>query len=315
MSALDGARHGRRSALLALLLAVVPGGILLGAHWPGPAQAEPCLTVGAYVEPPEGGNAQRAFREADRAMGPLTMRRSFDPQLPGSFAASAAVGDEAAGLRSFVSWKPPHGDHRGAAQGHYDEQVATWARSVPRTGVFATAYHEPENDMTAADFVALHRHLYAVVKEANPTVHWGPVYMAYWWDPAQTDHYVGDPAAWWPGSDAADFAGLDWYGIRPRPMTADPSFLHWYEAMAPTGLPLLVVEYGQYAVRPGEVSRPESERARAAAIRQDAAWIAGHAQIRGWFYWQGNGPNGDWRMRDAASLEAWREVAASGCTA
>ncbi|MGR6967537.1 hypothetical protein ACU610_24070 [Geodermatophilus sp. URMC 61] len=313
MAALGSAGRRRLSLLVALLLALLPGGSAVSAQRPAPA--EDCLAVGAYVAPPEGGDPQRAFRDAGRLMGPLTVRRSFDGQLPASFATSAAAGDRAAGVRSFVSWKPPGGDVRGAAEGRYDDRVAAWARSVPGTGVHATAVHEPENDMAAADFVALHRHLYSVVKAANPTIRWGPVYMAYWWDPAQPDHYVGDPASWWPGADAADFVGLDWYGIRPEPMTADPSFLHWYEQMAPTDLPLLIVEYGQYAVRPGETTRPELERARAAAIRRDAAWIARHPRIDVWLYWQGSGPNGDWRMRDAASLAAWREVAAGGCPA
>src|SRR3712207_7728596 len=43
------------------------------------------------------------------------------------------------------------------------------------------------------------RHLYQVVKEANPTIQWGPVYMAYWWDPQQPGHWIGNPEDWWPG--------------------------------------------------------------------------------------------------------------------
>jgi beta-mannanase len=177
--------------------------------------------------------------------------------------------------------------------------------------VFATAFHEPENDMTGPEFVAFQRHVYRVVKDANPTIRWGPVYMAYWWDPAEPDHYVGDPAAWWPGEEYADFVGIDWYGADPEPMTASPSFGHWYDVMAPTGLPVIIAEYGQAVVRPGTVAQPEREAARARAIRQDAAWIEAHPQVSGWLYWHGPGPRGQWRLTDEESRRAWRDVAAS----
>ena len=306
----------RLAAAVSGLVALV---VLLGSTtWSqprsDPGYARSCLAVGAYVvsADPSPGPALAAFAAVDGEMGPLTMRRSFNPSLPSDFQASAAAEDAAAGLRSFVSWKPPGLDFRGAAQGRYDREVGAWARSVP-AGVFATAYHEPENDMTAAEFVALHRHLYTVVTTANPGIRWGPVYMAYWWDPAEPAHYVGDPHEWWPGEDHADFVGLDWYGSDPAPMTTSGSFLHWYDVMASTNLPLFIVEYGQYELRPGERPDPTSQRARAAAIRQDAAWIAEHPQVAMWLYWQGPGPTGDWAMRDQVSLRAWREVAAAGC--
>jgi hypothetical protein len=193
--------------------------------------------------------------------------------------------------------------------------VAGWARSVP-AGTYATAYHEPENDMPAARFVALQRHLYTIVKGANPGIRWGPVYMAYWWDPEQPRHFVGNPAAWWPGAEFADFVGLDWYGSQPAPMTASRSFTLWYRTMEPTALPLYIVEYGQYEIRPGQVRDPSLERVRAASIRADAAWIRAHPRISMWLYWDAVGAeNGDWRMRDAASLRAWRDVTAGECTA
>ena len=275
--------------------------------------ADTCLAVGAWVP----GNGDRAAAAWDRAadLGPLTIRRSFDAGLPEDFAASSAAEDPARGLRSFLSWKPPGGDHRGAVRGAYDEEIVRWARSVPSTGVWGTSFHEPENDMTAEEFVAYHRHVYGLVKAANPGIRWGPVYMAYWWDPANPDHYVGDPAAWWPGEGYADFAGIDWYSPQPEPMTASGSFLHWYERMEPTGLPLLVVEYGQGAVDDGALPDPGVQRARAEAVRADARWIAEHPRVSMWMYWHGPGPRGDWALHDQASRAAWQSVAASGCAA
>jgi hypothetical protein len=106
---------------------------------------------------------------------------------------------------------------------------------------------------------------------------------------------------------------VDWYGARAEPMTSSPSFLHWYEFAEPTGLPLFVVEYGQSVIRPGERSTEAGERARAAALRADAEWIAEHPRVSMWLYWQGTGPRGDWRMYDAESRSVWRDVAARGC--
>ena len=284
--------------------------------WSDPSgYALDCLAVGAAANAPgrADGPSLELFRQAAEDLGPLTVRRSFDPRLPSSFAGSSAAADADLGVHSFVSWKPPHGDHRGAASGDYDDEIRAWAASVPRTGVFATAFHEPENDMTGPEFVALQRHLYRVVKEANPTIRWGPVYMAYWWDPAQPGHWIEQPEDWWPGSDHADFVALDWYGRDPAPMTESGSFTTWYRFAGSFGLPLFITEYGQYVRMPDEPSDPAREQARALAIRQDAEWIARHPRITMWLYWQGGSHEGDWRMLDAASQQAWRDVAASGC--
>jgi hypothetical protein len=316
----DGGLSGRLLAIvLAVLGALVPGGagvsvpVADGVRGAGGAPGGACLAVGAWV-PVEGeGFPVQAVATAERELGPLGIRRSFDVDLPASFGSSAAAGDPAAGVLSLVSWKPPGGDHRGAAAGAYDEEISAWARSVPRTGVYATSFHEPENDMTAAEFVAFQRHLHTVVTRANPTIRWGPVYMAHWWDPAEPDQYVGDPAAWWPGAEHADFAGLDWYGAEPTAMTTSSSFLHWYGFMAGTGSPLVIAEYGQAVVRPGEQLTAARSTARAAAIRADAAWLADHPQVVAWLYWHGPGPRGDWRLTDEPSRAAWRAAATAGC--
>jgi|1186.fasta_scaffold30801_1 hypothetical protein len=310
---------------LALVLAVVVALVLRPGAPPHPSRAAnptsyptpsdsyavDCLAVGAAVS---GGETDVArFERSQQQLGTLTIRRSFDPSLPSSFRTSAAAGDQAAGLHSFVSWKPPNGDHAGAAAGRYDKQIAGWARSVPHTGVFATAWHEPENDMTADQYVAFERHVYTVVKKANPTIRFGPVYMAFRWDPTQTGHFVGDPTAWWPGDGYADFAGLDWYGPDPQPMTTSNSFQLWYKSMYPTGVPLYITEYGQGVQRRGAGDDPGKDAARASAIRADASWIAAHPRIRMWMYWQSTGAQGDWRLKDPASQAAWRAVADSGC--
>jgi hypothetical protein len=281
-----------------------PGSGGLSDTWIGAAASEPA--AGGGIDYGIG-----VFNESNAVVGPLVFRRSFDTSLPSSFQNSAARDDAANGYRSFVSWKPPNGDYVGAAQGRYDAQVIAWAQSVPRTGVYATSFHEPENDMTGPQFVAMQRHLYTVVKAANPSILWGPVYMAYWWDDG-TSHYIGDKDAWWPGNDYADFTAVDVYSNDGRPLETHPEFRGWYDYMLGTGKPMLISEYGQYVVKPGQVADPQKLIDRADIIAQDAAWLAREGTISMWLYWDAMGEKGDWRLNDDVSQQAWRAVALSG---
>lgn len=291
--------------------------VLTLTYTEAPAATLSNVWVGAAVNgvAADGGRAAGldVFKQANAVTGPLRIRRSFDSSLPGSFQTSAARDDAASGLTSFVSWKPPFGDYVGAAAGKYDAAVSTWARSVPNTGVYATTFHEPENDMTGAQFVALHRHLYGVVKAANPTIKWGVVYMAYWWE-AGTNHYIGDRDAWWPGAQYADYTAIDTYHPTPEPLSQDPAFRGWYDYMLDKGRPMYITEYGQYVVKPGTSPDPTMLARRASVIAQDAAWIAAQGKITMWLYWDGLGAQGNWRLDDAGSQQAWRNVASQGRT-
>ena len=285
---------------------------------PPPANPGDIWVGAAASKPRPGGGIMydvSVFHESNSLVGPLTYRRSFDTSLPASFASSAARNDAANGFRSFVSWKPPGGDFVGAAQGKYDDAVIAWAKSVPNTGVYATSFHEPENDMTGPQFVALQRHLYTVVKKANPSIQWGPVYMTYWWNPAAPSHYIGNPDEWWPGDEYADFSGADNYVEKVlTPLETDGEFRGWYDYMVTKGVPLLLSEYGVYVVPAGQQADPAKLAQRAQIIAQDAAWIRKQGTIRMWLYWDAMGSKGDWRMRDAASQAVWRQIAASGKT-
>lgn len=239
-------------------------------------------------------NTQNAF------IGPLQFRRSFNSSLPATFQQSSAKDDAANGFHSFVSWKPPGGDYIGAAAGNYDAAVTAWAQSVPTTGVYATAFHEPENDMTGPQFVAMQRHLYTVVKAANPSIQWGPIYMSYWWQPTRLAS-IGGAAAWWVGSEYSDFTAVDNYSVNPLALKSDPEFMSWYNFMLDKGEPLIITEYGQYAIPPGGVADPAQQVKRATIIRADAQWITDQSKISMWLYWNGTGAQGDWSLTDADS--------------
>ncbi|MGB9377750.1 MAG: DNRLRE domain-containing protein [Mycobacteriales bacterium] len=266
--------------------------------------------VGATCNSPASSISN--FNTCNSAIGSLKFRRSFNSSLPATFATSAAKDDAKNGYHSFTSWKPPGGDYVGAANGKYDAAISAWARSVPRTGVYATTFHEPENDMTAAQFVAMQRHLYTVVKTANSTIQWGPVYMSYWWQPSRLNS-IGGAAAWWVGSDRADFTAVDNYSTpTPIQLSKDPQFMSWYNSMITKGKPMLITEYGQYSIRPGSAPSPSMQALRAQTIAADASWIKSQGRISMWLYWNGTGAQGDWSLTDAASRQAWKNVAAAG---
>lgn len=266
------------------------------------------LWIGAYA------GSLTEFDAANRLIGPLRYRRCFDRYLPASFQQSCAKDDWSHGYRSLVSWKPPGHDHAGTAAGRYDAQIRAWATSVPRgIGLYATVWHEPENDMTGPQFVAMYQRVYAVVKAANPSITFGPVYMAYWWHEGSSHYAPGGPNAWWVWDRYSDFAAVDTYSRNPVALKDDPAFQGWLRFMnakAPTK-PLVVAEYARYVVPPGAQPDAVKQAARARIIPVDEAYLQS-LRFTMWLHWHGTGPAGDWRLTDPASQAAWRQVAVIG---
>lgn len=276
------------------------------------------LWIGAYANTPQVPVSTVAtFDAANGTLGPLRFRRCFDSSLPASFQQSCARDDWSHGYRSFVSWKPPGLDHAGTAAGKYDAQIRAWAISVPTTiGLYATVWHEPENDgMTGAEYVAMYQHVYTVVKAANPSITFGPVYMAYWWQEG-TDHYAaGGPNAWWVWDRYSDFAAVDTYAPNPTLLKDNAGFQGWLRFMntkAPDK-PLVMAEYGQCVQSSVNLCTAAEQAARARIIPVDEAYLRS-MRFTMWLLWQGTGPQGDWRLTDAGSQAAWRSVAANGRT-
>jgi len=281
------------------------------------AGAQRGLWVGAAANRPtaSGVDASLAvFDDANAAVGPLRYRRCFNPTLPATHQTSCARDDWSHGYRSFVSWKPPQLDFAGTAAGAYDKQIEAWATSVPtHIGLYATVWHEPENDLTGAQYVAMYQRVFAVVKAANPSISFGPVYMSYWWREGSSHYAPGGPNAWWVWSRYADFVAVDTYSPNPTPLRDDPDFQGWLRfvnAKAPDR-PLIVAEYGQYVVKPGTSPDPAKLARRARVIEADETYLRS-MRFTMWLYWDGVGAQGDWRLMDSVSQAAWREVASNG---
>lgn len=91
---------------------------------------------------------------------------------------------------SFLSVKPPSNDIAGVAAGKYDAPIAALAATIP-VGSYFTMYHEPEDNMTGAQFTAMFKQSYKAAKGANPKITIGYVAMAYQWRPGSLDRRRG----------------------------------------------------------------------------------------------------------------------------
>lgn len=273
------------------------------------------FTVGADNNEGFGNNTLPAFIDAHNLIGPLAIRRSF-PSLaswPNTVAA-----DLAAGFCSFVSAGVPGGDYAGTAAGNYDSLITQAVRPLP-AGTHVTMNHEPENDVPGATWVKMFRRFYSVAKAANPDVLCGPAHLTYGWrngvvGNAGNNTGTQSPEAWDVGDDYRDFSTADTYSVRGQALQSDPQFRAWFDFFSSVSdRPLGIAEYGQYAVPPGGRRDPALEAKRAQLIALDAAWLASQPQFTScWMVWNGSGAQGNWKLQDQASIDAWRTVAALG---
>lgn len=319
--------RGRRGLLLAaglvVLLLVAGGAYLLlrpsnggkTASPPGGTTASPpsagdvsAPIVGAYTNTPRANEA--TFEQLRAALPQLHVRRSFSSGMPRSVADTPAADDAAAGVTTFLSVKPNF--HQ---PGKDDDKIASLARSLP-AGSYLTAWHEPENNMSAAEYVRMFRNFYSVAKQANPAIYVGNVYMTYQWAPGRA---VTNPDDWWVGSDSTDFLATDTYmhayeadsSGQPRPLGDDPNHQRWHDWAVTKGKPLLVTELG--------VAQSFSDAERAQYLTSSWAWLkANHYRML--LFWNGAGtpPDGQsWDFVDGEqqwpkTLAAVRAIAADG---
>ncbi len=273
---------------------------------PTPTPTGTKMLIGAAANIPNASAS--TFLAADKLVGPLKVWRHFNSGLPSSAGAAPK-----AGVKHFFSFKA---DVAGLTSGAHDAAVATLAKSMS-AGDYLTCYHEPENDMSAADFTRMQNHVYGVVKAANPGVNFGPVYMTYWWKNPSAIGKVSPSSkdSWLPAK--FDFLGADTYNVKPTPMEQDPQWRSWFDwALTKCGTkPIYVVEYGAGAIPPGGLSataQSAMETQRAKNIAADAAYLAKHPQVKMWLTWFGTGSQGDWSYHDKASQDAWKAIAANG---
>lgn len=255
--------RARVGLLAALVVAAAP--ILLGVAQP--AQA----VVGNPVVGAFAGTTADQWVSADAAIGPLKIRRSFDPTI-------VAAGNEAwravGGVSQFYSFKPPGGDVAGMTAGSYDSDVARICADLPG-GSRVTVWHEPEDDWSAATMRDLYAHIVPVCHTAAVTaghsIYFWYVAMAYQWRPGSTTVTDATIATWLQVAAQVDRVGADvysanWNGFHD--LATAPDFQRWLTQLAvPSGKPWGVVERG--------VSSENGDQARADVLAADWAYLTG----------------------------------------
>jgi hypothetical protein len=300
-------RLSRRGLLAGTAAVGVAGGLAIVGRplLAGAATTSSGLWVGAFVP-----GSTSDFAAASSTIGPLRVRRSFNSlgDFPATFAQSAAASDPGTTL-SFLSTKAPVAE---VIAGDWDDRIRALALSWPASHLpgWWTMWHEPENDMSASDFVAMFRRFYSVAKEANSALRIGYVAMAYQWLPTSTT--TTTPDAWYPGDAYTDFLGVDVYNVanpalhpeRWATLATQKDFQRWYAWAAGKNKWLHVVEYGCK-------SDPADASHRAATLQAGQEWLTSTGKFRMYLYWDGSGSDGDWALTDQPSIDAWKSIAAN----
>lgn len=169
-----------------------------------------------------------------------------------------------AGMTPVVSFKLAPAD---VAAGKWDTKLTNlgkWLSQKPEAWV--VPWHEPENDLTAVEFVSMYNRIYSKIKSVNPSVKIGYVAMAYAW--RSGDSRTANPAAWKPAK--SDFFACDVYSGNSFPLTKilpeHPGFTRWRENIVGSGT-YLIAERGFFA------STSNQKIERALQIKREADWL------------------------------------------
>lgn len=161
----------------------------------------PTMLLGAAI----ASTSDSAWTTREAQVGPLRVRRSYDPGFNTNFMSGVAAID--VGKRaSWLSVKP---GIAATANGSMDSAITTFANSIPTNHpLMLTWQHEPENDGVAATtWVTGFRRFYSIVKNIRPNVLIGPVLMAWTFNPGSGRN----PQDWNVGGANCDFYGVDEY--------------------------------------------------------------------------------------------------------
>lgn len=182
-----------------------PGG---GGPASGPQTA---MLVGAASGSLNGSD----FAALDVAAGPFTCRRSYDGDLPATFADSVA-GIDVGQRASIWSCKPDLGQ---LAAGVLDNRIRTFVESIPPSHVaFLCAWHEPDHKIrtdafTLADYLPAFARWCSVIKQAALDLGRPHVYTTQITEAWSGSHPKAGStyADMWPGDGLVDVFGVDGY--------------------------------------------------------------------------------------------------------
>ena len=196
------------------------------------------------------------WRDFTATNGRPPYRRSFDTGAP-TWAGHTAHNDDVAAptgtgaLKSLASFKPVVADVLSGSLDSYFNQLAIDAKD----GTYFMFWHEPENNLTQADYKAIYNRILPIMKAADASHKYITCLTIGAFEGGK------DGTTWFPtGAGAPDFISVDVYnGYSPtngRPWKelqarVESTFL---AQVVPTGIPYGITEFGTRA-DPGNVNR------------------------------------------------------------
>ncbi|PWR17211.1 hypothetical protein DKT69_01435, partial [Micromonospora sicca] len=266
----------------------------------GPAFAGTRLTLpGASIAVQSGETFGQALSRSDRTFGRLRMARVFYPGLPPAWNGSRA---DVVDRTVVVSFKAAPQE---VNSGKYDSRLASWFASIPRDhNVYWSYFHEPEDDVergafTPAAYKAAWRRIAGLADRAdNPKLINTIILMCWTLDPKSGRNFD----AFYPGGDLVETLGWDCYNWGAKwKRYASPQEIYgrMISKSRELGKPWGVAETGSDLV-PGD-----SGTGRATWIRSMAGYLNGQRPEFVAYYNQVVS-QGDFRLRDSPSIQAWR---------
>ena len=241
-----------------------------------------------------------ALARTDEMLGRLDVVRVFHPGFPEPWPGRAP------GRNVVVSFKL---EPAAVLEGVHDEAMSGWFRNAPRdVDVHWSYFHEPEDDIedgrfTAEQYRAAFAHLQELARESvGPRLRSALILQSYTTLPLSGR----DWRDYYPGDEAVDTFAWDVYnrpardgGYTPPEKLLGPQI----EISRSVGKPFAVAELGSVIVEGDDGS------GRAQWLREVGDYLkAQGAVFVTYFDLAFNDGQDDYRLRDAASQQAWKDV-------
>lgn len=241
-----------------------------------------------------------ALARTDELLGRLDVVRVFNEDFPVPWPGKAP------GRNVVVSFKLPP---EQVTAGVHDEAMTAWFREAPDdVDVHWSYWHEPEDDIedgvfTAEQYRAAFAHLQELAREAGgPRLRSALILQSYTTRPESGR----DWRDYYPGDEAVDVFAWDVYNRPEREGGYSPPAQLMgaqVDASRSVGKPFAVAELGSV------LAEGDDGSGRAQWLREVGDYLkAQDAVFVTYFDLAFNGGRDDYRLRDAASLEAWKDV-------
>jgi hypothetical protein len=268
---------------------------------PAPIPSGSTLCGASFAGEKSGESYQQALTRIDGLYNGLEVVRIFYPGRPAGWPGKLNVSRRPI----VVSFKFPPAE---VAAGKHDAYMRDWFAAAPRdSDVYWTYFHEPEQEidggqMTSASYKAAWKRLRSLADQANNDRLTATLILMGWSVNPKSGRNWRD---YYPGRDVVQVLGWDIYnppGQVQKGNYQDPAEI--YQRVIATSkaedLPFGIGETGSYLVSGDSGSR------RATWLRA----VARHLTDEGALfvaYFDHDWPSGDFRLRDQASIAAWRE--------